>query len=156
MKTKISQLTVITALLFLVSGWIGEVAAQDRHSNTEIGIILGEPTGLSLKVWQSNNSAFDAALAWSFGSNESVHVHANYLRHNWLDVNEGSLALYYGLGARALLADNSRFGARIPVGLQYIVPSTRLSLFFEVAPTLNLIPETSFGVNGGLGVRVYI
>ncbi len=148
----------LLSLIFLLSviGLYTAAEAQDRHSNTEIGIILGEPTGLSLKAWQSNNSAFDAAVAWSFGDNESVHIHADYLRHNWLDVNEGSLALYYGLGARALLSDNSRFGARIPVGLQYILPSTRLSLFFEVAPTLNLIPSTSFGVNGGLGIRVFI
>lgn len=149
--------TLLTSVFILIlSGFFTLAQSQDRHSNTEIGLILGEPTGLSLKFWQSNTSAFDAAVAWSFGDNESVHLHADYLRHNWLDVNEGSLALYYGLGARALLSDNSRFGARIPVGLQYILPNTRLSLFFEVAPTLNLIPSTSFGVNGGLGIRVFI
>ena len=147
---------LFSVFLGIALGSLNTAEAQSRHSNTELGIILGEPTGISLKVWQSDNTAFDAAIAWSFGRHESVHVHADYLRHNWLDVDKGSLALYYGLGARVLLANESRFGARIPLGLQYILPETRLSLFFEVAPTLNLMPETSFDVNGGIGIRYFL
>jgi len=150
---------VTSALLlsFLLAFSISDTAdAQDRYSNTELGIILGEPTGLSLKMWQSDNTAFDAGFAWSFGGSGSVHVHADYLRHNWLDVNTGSLALYYGLGARVRIADNPRFGVRIPIGLQFLIPDTRLSAFFEVAPLLDLAPETSFDVNGGLGLRIFI
>lgn len=150
------NLILILALIGFSFGVLDTVEAQSRHGNTELGVILGEPTGLSLKVWQSDRTAYDAAVAWSFGNNESVHIHADYLRHNWLDVDDGSLAFYYGLGARALLSNNSRMGARIPVGLQYILPSTRLSIFFEVAPTFDVIPETSFGVNGGLGIRFFL
>lgn len=154
MKTlKLTTLTLALALLF---GAISTLDAQSRYSNTEIGVILGEPTGISFKTWQSDRTAIDAALAWSFGDNGSVHLHADYLRHNWLDVDRGSLAFYYGLGGRVKFADDSRVGARIPVGLQYLFPDTRLSMFFEVAPTLDLIPETSFGVNGGIGVRIFI
>lgn len=140
----------------LIAGLFSTADAQDRYSNTELGIILGEPTGISAKFWQSDRTAIDGAVAWSFGRNESVHVHGDYLIHNWLDVEDGSLALYYGLGARALFSNNSRFGARIPVGLHYIFPQTRLSMFFEVAPTFDLVPETKFGVNGGIGVRVFL
>lgn len=150
------KIVLSMALIGLIFGLVESAEAQSRHGNTELGVILGEPTGLSLKLWQSDRSAYDAAVAWSFGDNESVHVHADYLRHNWLDVDNGSLALYYGIGARALFSNNSRMGARIPVGLQYILPSTRLSLFFEVAPTFDVIPETRFGVNGGLGIRFFL
>src|SRR6056297_121273 len=154
MKTlKLTTLTLAFALLF---GAISTLDAQSRYSNTELGVILGEPTGISFKTWQSDRTAIDAALAWSFGDNGSVHLHADYLRHNWLDVDRGSLAFYYGLGGRVKFADDSRVGARIPVGLQYLFPDTRLSMFFEVTPTLDLIPETSFGVNGGIGVRIFI
>jgi len=152
-KTKIIILTFALALLL---GALSTIEAQSRYSNTEIGVILGEPTGISLKSWQSDTKAIDGAVAWSFGENGSVHMHADYLWHNWLDAEQGGLAFYYGLGARAVFADDSKFGARIPVGLQYLFPDTRLSMFFEVAPTLNLIPETDFGVNGGIGVRFFI
>lgn len=43
---------------------IKPVAAQDHGFG--MGIILGEPTGLSAKAWTSNDNAFDFALAWSF------------------------------------------------------------------------------------------
>lgn len=144
-------LTTLLAFSFSTSA-----DAQDRYSNTELGIILGEPTGISLKAWQSNSTAFDAGIAWSFGDNGSLHLHGDYLRHEWLDVDAGSLALYYGIGARVQLADDPRLGARIPFGLQYNIPDSRLSTFFEVAPLLDLVPETSFDVNGGIGLRIFL
>ncbi len=147
--------SLLLSLLFAFS-FTTDAFSQDRHSNTELGIILGEPTGLSLKMWQSDNTAFDAGIAWSFGGSGSVHIHSDYLRHNWLDTDTGGLALYYGLGARVKLADDPRLGARIPIGLQFNIPDTRLSAFFEVAPLLDLVPETTFDVNGGLGIRIFL
>lgn len=141
---------------FMLLAFTGQSHAQDRYSNTELGVILGEPTGISLKAWQSDHTAFDAGFAWSFGGSGSLHLHADHLWHKWLDVETGSLALYYGLGARVKIADDPRLGARIPVGLQYNIPDTRLATFFEVAPLLDLIPETTFDVNGGLGLRIYL
>jgi len=153
---KKNSILPLLIICLVTIGSVQNVDAQSRPGNTELGIILGEPTGISLKLWQSNRSAFDAALAWSFGRNESIHVHANYLIHEPLQVDRGTLMLYYGIGARTILADDPKLGARIPVGLQYIIPSSRLSLFFEVAPILDLIPATNFGVNGGLGVRYFL
>lgn len=150
--------SICTLLLgaFLFLGLETTADAQGRPGNTELGIILGEPTGISLKFWQSGSTAIDAAVAWSFGRHESVHIHADYLWHKNLQANRGTFYLYYGLGARAIFADDPKVGARIPVGLQYIIPDTRLTFFFEVAPILDLIPATKFGVNGGLGVRFFI
>lgn len=149
---KFALLTIFFSIILSLS----DSYSQGRPGNTELGIILGEPTGISLKQWQSGSTAIDGAVAWSFGRHESVHLHADYLKHNPLDVNTGSLYLYYGLGARAILSDNARFGARIPVGLQYIINSSRLSLFFEVAPTFDLAPATEFGVDGGIGIRYFL
>ena len=140
------------SLLFLSTA----LHAQTRPGSTELGVILGEPTGISVKFWQSGTSAVDVAAAWSFEGEESLHLHASYLKHKPLEAEAGSLYLYYGIGGRALFADDPRFGARIPVGLQYNIEDTRLSLFFEVAPTFDLIPATDFGVNGGIGVRYFL
>ncbi|MFO7846379.1 MAG: hypothetical protein R6V27_07450 [Balneolaceae bacterium] len=151
--------TLFIALIFsflTISSLTTDAEAQSRYSNTEIGVILGEPTGLSLKSWQSDNTAFDAGFAWSFGGDGSLHIHGDHLWHNWLEADTGSLALYYGLGARLKIADDPRLGARIPVGLQFNIPDTRLATFFEVAPLFDLIPETTFDVNGGLGLRIYL
>jgi|SRR6056297_558020 len=151
-------MNIIRLSLFLISLFFLSTSlhAQSRPGSTELGVILGEPTGISAKFWQSGSSAIDAAAAWSFGKEESLHLHASYLKHKPLEAEAGSLYLYYGIGARALFADDPRFGARIPVGLQYNIEDTRLSLFFEVAPTFDLVPATDFGVNGGIGVRYFL
>lgn len=130
-----------------------QVQAQYRPGATELGVVLGEPTGVSIQVWQSGRTSIDGALAWSLGRNDKIHIHADYLKHDQLSVDRGSLTFFYGIGARAILADDARFGARIPVGLHYIIPDSRITLFFEVAPIFDLMPATDFDVNGGIGVR---
>ncbi|MEX2574585.1 MAG: hypothetical protein WD317_09820 [Balneolaceae bacterium] len=144
------------ALLFsfaiTISGMMAaNVSAQERPGNTEIGIIVGEPTGLSAKFWTGNNRAFDLGLAWSFSGQGSMHIHSNYLLHRTLDNPE--LALYYGIGGRLLMQDDPNLGIRIPLGLQYVIPESQLGIFFELAPMFDLVPDTKFDINGGLGLR---
>lgn len=145
-------LTVILLFTFAV---VSDAQAQTRPGDFELGFVVGEPTGISMKYWQTDLTAFDAVMAWSFGRYESLHVHGSYLMHSPLEVEDELFSLYYGIGARAIFADTAVFGARIPVGLQYIIPSARLSVFFEVSPTFDLVPATEFGVDGGVGVRFF-
>lgn len=147
---------LISGILFISVSLLNTSNAQYRPGKTELGVVLGEPTGISLQVWQTSTTAVDGALAWSFGRDDKIHIHADYLIHNPLEVNRGLLTFYYGIGARAILTDEARFGARIPVGLQYIIPDSRVSLFFEVAPIFDIIPATDFDVNGGIGVRYFL
>jgi hypothetical protein len=149
-------LLTTTFFLFLTFSVIDDAHSQGRPGNTELGIILGEPTGISFKSWQSGTSAFDLALAWSFGRNGAIYLHANYLKHHPQNVTRGTFYLYYGLGARTILQDDPRFGARVPLGLQYIIPDSRLTFFFEVSPILDLAPATRFGVGGGVGIRYFL
>lgn len=144
-------------LLFLAVSITGiltsNIYAQDRPANSELGIIIGEPTGLSAKFWTGGVTAFDLGLAWSFSGQGSMHIHGDYLLHSYFE--NPDLGLYYGLGARLLMRDDPRVGIRIPLGLQYIIPDSRLGLFFELAPMLDLVPSSSFDVNGGLGLRFF-
>lgn len=146
---------LVLGVIFTISA-IQTAEAQNNPTNTELGVILGEPTGISFKFWQSGSTAIDGAVAWSLGRHESIHVHADYHFHNDLDVDQGALFFYYGPGVRAIFANDPKVGFRFPLGFQYIIDSTRISLFFEVAPTFDLIPSTSFGVNGGLGLRYFL
>ncbi|MEX1213353.1 MAG: hypothetical protein WEA36_10955 [Balneolaceae bacterium] len=145
-------LTLGTLVVWMLTA--SALQAQNRASNSELGIIVGEPTGISAKFWTGNNTAFDLGLAWSFSGQGSMHIHSSYLIHKTIE-NNPDLALYYGIGARLLMESDPKVGARVPLGLQYLIPDSRLSLFFELAPMLNLIPETDFDVNGGLGLRYF-
>lgn len=153
---KNTGISILLFTLFALGVTVESVKAQNPPDNTEIGILIGEPTGISLKFWGSGNTALDLGVAWSLGRGGAIHLHGDYLFHHEVDPELDNLLFYYGIGARALLTDDARFGARIPVGLQYIIPETRLSLFFELAPLFDLVPETEFDVNGGVGIRVFI
>lgn len=122
-----------------------------------LGIILGEPTGISFKKWTGSQTAIDGAVAWSFSNEDSLHLHADYLIHNFnlIKVERGMLPVYYGLGLRLKVEDRSIFGFRIPVGVNYIFDKASLDVFFELVPMLDLAPDTDFRIAGGIGIRYY-
>lgn len=117
--------------------------------------MIGEPTGLSLKYWNGSNNAYDIGLAWSLQGNDAISIHGDYLFHSWLKVNEGKLAIHYGVGARAILANDSAIGLRIPVGINYLLETAPLGFFLEIAPIIDIIPSTDANGSGGIGVRYY-
>ena len=124
----------------------------------ELGVIVGEPTGLSAKQNLGGDKALDAAAAWSFSGEKSLSLHSDYLwfRNNVFKVEKGRLPLYYGVGARLKLQDKSLIGARFPVGLQYFFPAERFTVFLEIAPVLDLFPDTDFDLSAAVGFRVLL
>jgi len=142
-------------LLALVSLFATGVFAQ--NSGLGLGVIFGEPTGLSAKMWTSQRTAVDAAVAWSFVGTGWLHIHTDFLIHNFdlINVSEGSLPVYFGLGAYLGLSSDLAFGARIPVGIAYHFEGAPVEIFTELVPGLALLPEIQFYVGGGIGVRYY-
>jgi len=148
-----SLVPVLLVALALIGG---PASARDRDFG--LGIVIGEPTGVSGKLWLSKTTAIDGVAAWSFRDEAAFHVHGDFLIHdfNLLKVDKGSLPVYYGIGGRMKFeSDDSRVGARVPVGLAYIFEGRRVDLFFEIAPLLDLVPDTDFWINGGIGVRYF-
>jgi hypothetical protein len=133
-------------------------AAGLAQGGTGLGVMVGEPTGLSAKTWVGPNTALDLGLAWSFADDGAVNLHGDYLRHNFdvFSVDRGALPLYYGIGLRGIFHDeDARLGLRVPLGLAYIFNASRSDLFFELAPLLDLTPETDFRMNAAAGLRYF-
>jgi len=130
-------------------------AYSGQAGSTGLGIIIGEPTGLSLKVWNSRISAFDAGIAWSFGKNGNLHLHGDYLLHNFNAFSNRQLPFYYGAGARVNFGDKARIGIRGVLGINYLFRELPLDAFFEIVPVFDLAPATSFGLNAGIGMRFF-
>jgi hypothetical protein len=123
-----------------------------------IGVIVGEPTGISIKQWLSTKTAFDAAVAWSFARETSLHIHADYLVHAFDEFDtEESVPLYYGIGGRLKTSDggDARLGVRGVIGIGYLFREAPIDLFFEVAPILDVAPRTELSINGGFGARYF-
>lgn len=142
-----------TTLLLLVL----TTPAFAQRANTGLGIVLGEPTGLSFKTWTGGASAIDAALAWSFEGEDSFHFHIDWLRHDFgvVDVEKGALPFYYGIGGRLKAEDDTRLGARGVFGFAYLFQNAPFDIFLEVAPILDLVPDSDFLWNGALGTRFF-
>jgi hypothetical protein len=143
-------------LLFLmfISGLSLCVSAQNKGLG--LGIIVGEPTGLSAKIWTTEHSALDAAMAWSFVGNGFLRLHSDLLIHRHLiEVDKGSLPVYFGLGAKLGFASDLELGIRFPLGLAYHFESTPFEAFLEVVPIFRLIPQTAIAMDGGIGIRYY-
>ena len=121
------------------------------------GIMFGEPTGISVKSWLTKSTAWDAGLAWNFGEGGALHVHGDYLIHEYglIKVSKGQLPLYYGFGARFLLASDTHVGIRGVVGLDYLFSGTPLDIFLEIVPIFDIVPKTNLGFNGALGIRYF-
>ncbi len=124
-----------------------------------IGIILGEPTGLSAKYWTSGVNAFDFGLGYSFEKNSNLHLHGDYLFHiDGVVKASERISIYYGPGIRLKLREDngSRLGVRGVLGGFWIPRGSIVDVFVEIAPVMDLVPATKFSFDGGIGVRFFL
>ncbi|MCU0364256.1 MAG: hypothetical protein MUE93_01075 [Ignavibacteriaceae bacterium] len=116
MKTKFAM------VLFVIIS-LSTVKAQS--SGPGLGLIVGEPTGISFKYWTSSTTP------------------------------EGTLPFYYGIGARIKTANDTKLGVRVPLGLAYLFSNTPIDIFLEIVPILDLTPKTDFSINAAIGARYF-
>lgn len=155
MRTTISLALALALTTLARAEWLG------------LGVMLGEPTGLSAKTWLDKTHALDFGLAWSLSEHQGLHLHADYLIHNNTLLADadmpGGLAFYYGLGGRLQVRDDDdhghddddKLGVRLPLGLDWTPPDTPLDIFLEIVPVVDLVPDTEAGFNGAIGVRFW-
>ena len=144
---RVTKRIVLVLLLVLV-------ASALAWSQTSVGIILGEPTGLSGKQWIGDGASLDIAVAWSLVPPGAFYVHVDYQQHfSQLDVDPGTLLWFAGIGPRIYMSDEVAIGVRIPVGLVYDIQDVPLEVFLELAPGINLYQATKVSVGGGFGIR---
>lgn len=148
---------ILFAAMLLVA-FAGSAFAQTEGLG--IGVMIGEPSGLSVKYWLDKSTAIDGGAAWSMNNDRGFQIHADYLIHKFdlIAVSGGSAPVYYGIGGRLTSGNNNhdgRLGVRIPIGVAYIPSSIPFDFFVELAPIVDLIPETSAEINLSIGARFY-
>jgi hypothetical protein len=148
-----------------------------------VGAQVGDPTGLSGKIWVGQTNAIDLGIGfYGYGYRGgcftdrdgrlvcdhrygygSTSVHADYLWESKLvSGSKAQLDWHIGAGARALFIGDPcgsgcwDVGVRGPIGLDltFTQPSF-LEVFLELAPAFYLVPGAFFAMEGGLGVRGY-
>jgi hypothetical protein len=139
--------------------------AAARPQGVGLGLMGGDPSGISLKVWTGYRTAFDAGLGYSYlryGTAPAIHGDLLWHSRSVIDEDNGYLPFYVGVGARLKFADESRYypdtrlGIRIPFGVEYVFPVVPVGLFFELVPVFDLTPWNQwFDYNSSIGFRYY-
>ncbi len=147
---------VFLITIFILFGTV--LVAQE--SGYGVGLIVGEPTGISGKYWLDETKAIDAgfAVGW-FGVGTEFSLHTDYLYHiNNLTKGKYKLPFYYGFGVRMRFASNSpvKFGIRGVAGVMMYLKKMPIDVFFEVAPSFRLLPTTGLDLDIAIGGRYYL
>ena len=153
-------------------------SASGSSGNLGLGIMLGEPTGLTLKNWLSSTRAFDLGVTYSFGNYFAVlgdylfHFPGAFSSSARSDV-ANDFVPYLGIGAIAFFDTGSNgierngffrrndlgssvgLGVRIPLGLEFLPRSAPIGIFAEIVPGLGVIPSTFGFIEGVVGGRFY-
>jgi hypothetical protein len=134
--------------------------ADDYAGKFGLGIMLGEPTGLSAKYWLNDTLAIDGAAGWSFYEDSEFYLHSDLLVHKFdlIPVPKGKLPFYVGGGAFVRFRDehhDNEAGVRVPVGLEYLFENAPVDIFVEFAPGIELTPTTRADFSGGIGIRFW-
>ena len=148
---------IFTVALILVLA----LAASAQVRDFGLGLIIGEPTGLSAKWNFSPPSAIDFHLAWSILGG-GIAGGADYLFHfGWL---ESPWRPYLGVGGRVAIHEAKKdetgesemhVSGRGLIGIEYLFLEGHLGVSAEIGLGLDFIPAVGFDVSGGLALRYY-
>lgn len=131
-----------------------------------VGIILGEPTGITAKLYLKDDQAIQAAVGSAFVGG-GLQISADYVFHPYILQSRPSFVLpvYIGPGVRLIDYDTGRdsssfaIGARLVGGLLFDFKNVPLDAFVEVAGVLEYEFKdgkgAQLGLNAGAGVRYY-
>ena len=177
------SLILSSVLVATIGGWSKPAQAAfktARYGSPEtsrpygLGVILGEPTGITAKYWFDRRQAIDSTFSYSF--NDYFLLYADYLYHFPRAFGRSTEFLsqlnpYVGVGLELFIQtqdtgnqDRTYFrsdqgstglGIRIPLGIEWRPGSPPLGVFVELTPGVGVIPATFGFVQGGIGLRFY-
>ncbi len=143
-----------TATAMLCAALGAPVVAQRAPGNVGIGFQLGDPSGVSLQLY-NGEPAWDFLAAWDFDDFFFLNLHALYDRPLG---NRRDFILFYGpggfIGFRDRRGDDDIvIGVSGTIGVAYLIEE--FEIYARITPRLSLVPETDGDVGGGLGVRFW-
>jgi len=146
---------VARLVLLLVVLW--SVPARAEGGSFGLGLILGQPTGVTGAFELSDHTAIDAAVGfgWVRDRDFYVHVEFDYFLPTLVKGGSAELSAYLGIGGFFFAHSDPGFGARAPFGLSVDFTSVPLQIFGEASLLLLLTPASDLDVRGAIGFRYY-
>jgi hypothetical protein len=151
--------------LLLMGVLLGEAEASEVGAKPfGLGVVIGDPTGLSAKLYLNQVNAIDFALAFqNYGPfDDSVYFHATYLWHPSILASGSGVEIPWHVGVGGYVASNrwdrgidDTIGVRVPLGVDLNLESVPLQFFGDVALRVGLAPSTYVYFDVGVGGRFY-
>jgi hypothetical protein len=140
--------------------------AHGRAQGLGVGVVLGEPVGLTVAYRPNERQSVQLMQGWSFGQ-KRMHMGLDYMHSVTEITSDDTLGLRYpvnvGIGLRGRLfgsgtvaaAERGSFGLRFPLSVGVEPDVFPLEVYFEMAPVWVVAPISHGGFDGGIGARVF-
>jgi hypothetical protein len=140
-----------------------------------LGLELGEPTGITGKLFLSPSGALDFGVGeiyHDYYGGDGLHGYVDYLWHPLVltSAEAFELPLYVGVGGRfwsfdyacggGVCANATVFGVRVPVGIAFDFNNVPLDIFIQAVPTLDFFRNYSrhdvyLDIDFSVGIRYW-
>jgi hypothetical protein len=132
------------------------IHAQVRGGSVGLGLQVGDPSGVTLKIYNPGKASVDILAAWDLDDYLFLNVHALY--HKPLG-NARNAHFFYGPGAFLAYSERGRFEDYLGVGISgnfgFNVFFDQFEIFAQLTPRLQVIEFTDGDLGGGIGLRFY-
>jgi hypothetical protein len=146
-------------------GAVAVARPSAARADVGLGLFLGEPTGVSLKVDVQRRAALDFVFgATSFRDSRANYAHLTYLVTPVLGHGRAvSIHLRVGVGAalfdgRGDFGDELNVAVRAPAQLAFVFRRTPLELYAELSAKVTFLDANDdqdlFDVDSGVGARL--
>jgi hypothetical protein len=152
--------------LVLVVVLLASSGVSHADDGVGIGLFVGSPTGLDLKLGMGYRSNLDIVLGWNtvYHDGRDAYGHITYLAT--LGVARGrAVSVPIRLGVGVAVYDDGSFDSgvnvavRAPLEIAFRFHSAPIELYGEVSLLVTFIDpnnnNNTFDVDGGIGFRVY-
>ncbi|MGE0399089.1 MAG: hypothetical protein AB7T06_20430 [Kofleriaceae bacterium] len=144
-------------IVALVIACVG-LSARAARADVALGLFVGRPSGLDLKLDLQPRSSLDVLLGWTtFERGRATYGHLTYLFT--IAAGRGRsviIPLRIGIGAAVFgNSDHLDVGARVPFEIAFRFRATPLELYLEPALLLTATHGGDLSGQFGLGLRFY-
>ncbi len=153
-----SSRAILGALL--IGLCVGALPAQAQRTPgaAGLGVQAGEPSGVTLKIYNADGPSYDVLAAWSFDDFLFLNAHALFERPLAIENVQQPVHWFVGPGAYVGIYDDggseAGLGISGTVGLDILL-AEQFEVYIQATPRFELVRETEPDIGGGLGLRYY-
>lgn len=138
------------------------VSVNAQSQGFAVGAHFFSPTGVSAKYTLTESTAITGVVGFLLSDyfSNSFTLQANFIKNGERDqfsLESGLLRSYFGAGLNLIFEEGSDpgFGLRVPLGVEYGIADQPLEIYMDIAPTLDIKPNTSFYLSSSMGIRYF-